>query len=303
VADSAQHTPMDKEELEEIMSLLGAAGVNAMLCDQLVPLSSSPVKCGVPTEPGDTDLSEYLLLPRSVVGNHPEMFITVDGDSMKDVNYNQGDRIRVRFGVPAYDGDNVLVSIGRDCTVKTLFHDDQNLTWLVPQNDEYDAILLDSQTEDVRILGVVVAVEKAQERVSYNSCRKKVQNTKQKMRKARKLDEWQINRALERISVNVKHARQWYAVFRALVDRELEKAENLPAFCSHVSELFPEHPHLPSARNLEQLAVQSFTKPLPMWRESNAPVGGTRFRDYKLIAQKMLDLLSDEDLGLETSDE
>ena len=40
--------------------------------------------------------------------------------------------------------------------------------------------------------------------------------------------------------------------------------------------------------------VLSFAKPITMWEESNAPVKGVRFRDYRNIALKMLGYLTEK---------
>ena len=40
------------------------------------------------------------------------------------------------------------------------------------------------------------------------------------------------------------------------------------------------------------MAVQSFSKPVAMWTENDAPVSGNRLRDYLNIALTMGELLS-----------
>ena len=124
---------MKKEELKEINDLLEEAGIRPRWCDTAVPLSGSTVRCGCPTEPGDMDYSEYILLPKSLVGQHPEMFIPAVGDSMRDAGFETDDMLRVRFNVTAHDGDNVLAWIDGQCTVKVLFTDDDGKKWLVPR--------------------------------------------------------------------------------------------------------------------------------------------------------------------------
>ena len=43
---------------------------------------------------------------------------------------------------------------------------------------------------------------------------------------------------------------------------------------------------------ISRMAVQSFSKPVTMWTENDAPVRGNRFRDYLNIALTMGKLLS-----------
>lgn len=66
-------------------------------------------------------------------------------------------------------------------------------------------------------------------------------------------------------------------------------------FCNRVARLLPEHEHLPVAKELSRMAVQSFAKPVSMWDINNAPVKGTRFYDYMQIAKNMDKLLACED--------
>ena len=139
---------MTEEEIRELIADMRAMGLDVELCDTPVPVSLSGVPCGSPAELGDQCIDDYVMVPKSVVGNHPEMLVPVIGDSMLDAGYEEGDK------------------------------------WLVPRNDKYDAICL---TEDMDV-------------------------------------------------------------------------------------------------KLQRMAVQSFTKRVSMWREDNAPVSGSRYRDYQNIA-------------------
>lgn len=288
---------MSEEELKEILDILTASGMKPMLCDTPIGLVDNPVNCGDPKDMGDYTIGD-ILVPRALVGIHPEFMVPVVGDSMTGAGYEEGDLLRVRMGVRALDCDNVLACIGNDCTVKTLIHDDQGMTWLVPQNDNYDAILLDTQNEEVRILGVVVGVEKRQPRATLAKSLKKVNETKRKIKAARRLDDWQVDVAIKKIAPQVVHARQWYAVYRQMVDFEVADKDSYEAFCMRVAALLPDHGHLPTARELQRMAVQSFSKPVALWNEKNAPVKDKRFQDYMYIAKAMGKLLADKNLGL-----
>lgn len=283
---------MKTEELKEILQLLEESGVNARLCDKPVAVSGSPAVCGNPTEPGDYDLSDYILLPKDLVGIHPEMFIPVDGDSMIDAGYEPGDQLRVRFGVTAHDNENVLAWIDGRCTVKTFFTDEDDQKWLVPQNENYDSILLTDEM-DVRILGVVVGVEKASTRMSSRNLIQAVRRTKNKMKAAKKLSSKEVDERIIKIGPMVQHARQWFAVYRALLDKELAEKDDFVGFCDRIKRLLPDHKHLPEPKEMGRMNVQSFSKPIAMWTETNAPVRGTRFKDYLSIGMMMGGLLSE----------
>jgi len=291
---------MRNDELKEILNLLNDAGVDAVICDTPVPVSVCSVKCGLPTEIGDQSIDDYILLPKTLVGNQPEMLIPVDGDSMIGVGFEPDDRLRVRFGVECHDGDHVLAWLDNVCTVKTLFHDEEGRTWLVPQNDNYDALLVEPKN-NLRLLGRVVGIDKASPRTEFRDCFKRVRHAREKMRAARKLEDWQVDIAIREIGQMVKHARQWYAVLRAMIDAGVEQPATESAFCFRVAALLPDHDHLPSARELQRMCVQSFAKPVLLWSEQNAPVTGVRYRDYVAIAQRMKELLNNQKLKLNSN--
>lgn len=285
---------MDAKELKEALDALRAAGIDAMVCDTPVGVSLSSVKCGLPTDLGDEAIDDFILLPKALAGHHPEMFIPASGDSMIEAGYEDGDLLRVRFGEMGRDCDNVLAMIDGACTVKALITDEYGQKWLVPRNSSYDAIAL-NETMDFRILGRVVGVEKASVRASSRELLQAVRRTRNKMRAVRKLSAEAVDACIVKIGDEVKHARQWYAVQRKMVDREVADEGDMVSFCNRVARLLPTHEHLPVAKELSRMAVQSFAKPVSMWDINNAPVRGTRYYDYLQIAMDMDKLLSSDD--------
>ena len=275
------------------MALLDEAGVRYELCDTPVPVSLSGVPCGFPTDFGDECIDDYILVPKSIVGTHPEMYVSAIGDSMLDAGFEPGDRLRIRFGVAAHDGDSVLVAIDGAGMIKTLYTDEEGNRWLVPQNEKYDAILL-TEEMDVRILGVVVGVEKASTLAPSRVLLQSIRRTKNKLRSASRLTEEKVDKFIIQIGGEVKHARQWYAVFRAMVDYGVADESGVGDFCERVKRLLPEHGHLPVRGEVQRMAVQSFSKCVSMWNEENAPVSGYRYRDYLSIALAMGRLLGGE---------
>lgn len=282
---------MNEEELREVLALLANANVNAMLCDKPINVSGSSVICGYPVEPGDVDLSEWVLLPKELVGQYPEIMVPAEGESMLDAGYEPGDNLRIRMGITAHDNDNVLAWVDGRCTIKSFMTDEDGVKWLVPQNADYDAIEL-TDDMDWRILGVVVGVEKASTRASSRTLLQSIRRTKSKKRAAKKLTDEEVDARIVKIGVTVQHARQWYAVYRALRDKDLTGEDDYLAFCDRVKGLLPLHKHLPEPKEISRMAVQSFAKQIAFWTESNAPVRGARFRDYLNIGMKMGVLLS-----------
>lgn len=286
---------MNDKKIKELFALLESANVNYMFCSEPTPVSVTSVPCGSPTELGEEDIDDYILLPKKFFGQNPEMFVPCHGDSMIDVGYEPGDLLRVRFGIDAQDGDNVLAYIDGTCTVKSLFTDEDGTKWLVPQNDNYKAIHL-TEDMDARILGVVVAVEKGRVRASTRQMLQSVRRTKNMQRTASRLTEEKVNKIIIRMGDEVKHARQWYAVFRAMVDYNVVPEDSVQAFCERVKSLLPGHEHLPAHKEVSRMAVQSFAKQVSMWRPDNAPVSGSRYLDYLNIAQMADRLLGGEEV-------
>ena len=91
---------------------------------------------------------------------HPraDFYLTIRGDSMSCVGYRTGDIIAVRRTPDAADGDIVVARIGPDITVKCFHRTGPDRIELQPRtsNPEHKAIVIDGQTTDWEIVGVVV---------------------------------------------------------------------------------------------------------------------------------------------------
>ena len=112
--------------------------------------------------------------------------------------------------------------------------------------------------------------------------------------KTYEIPQQQVAWVLREIAPMVKIARQWYAVYRAMADKNVVKEEDYETFCEMVKTEVPRHEHLPSCDELQRLAMLSFTKPVRNWNSENAPVRGKRFNDYLMIANKTIELLKDD---------
>lgn len=255
-----------------------------MLCDTEVPYYDAGVHAGNPTEPENSTQGEYILLPRSLAGMNPVFVIPVIGDSMKDAGILEGDRLQVQIGATVHDGDMVVASIDGECTVKAYLEDEMGDRWLVPRNEAYNAIRL-TEEMDVRFVGKVVGHMKDAPRTSYNELMKSVRrmrgrtgNTEKKPTPER------VMAIIVEMGEVVKHGRQWYAVYRSMVDKGVLGEGEYTAFTERVANLLPNHGHLPVAGELKRMAVQSFRKPPALWERGDAPVSGQRFDDYLRIA-------------------
>lgn len=102
----------------------------------------------------DENITEYLPLPKQVVGDTASFMLTVRGDSMIEAGIHDGDYVVVREQPVANNGEIVVALIDSEATVKT-FYREQNRIRLQPENQFMEPIYA---YEDVTILGKVIAL-------------------------------------------------------------------------------------------------------------------------------------------------
>ena len=93
-------------------------------------------------------------------GIHPQadFYVVVRGDSMSSVGYRTGDIIAIKRTPNASEGDIVVARIGTEITVKCFHRSTEHRIELQPctSNPEHRPIVVDEQTADWEIVGVVV---------------------------------------------------------------------------------------------------------------------------------------------------
>lgn len=91
---------------------------------------------------------------------HPQadFYVVVRGDSMSSIGYRTGDIIAIKRTPNATEGDVVMVRIGTEITLKCFHRPSDERVELRPcsKNPEHCAIVIDEQTQDWEIVGVVV---------------------------------------------------------------------------------------------------------------------------------------------------
>ena len=91
---------------------------------------------------------------------HPQAdsCLVVRGDSMSSVGYQSGDIVAVKRTPDPAEGDIVVARIGADITLKCFHRPSDDRVELRPcsENPEHCAIMIDEQTEDWEIVGVIV---------------------------------------------------------------------------------------------------------------------------------------------------
>lgn len=280
---------MNEQELKELFEVLEAQGWKPQLCDTPVPLYDGRVPCGLPNDVGDV-VCEMAMLPRGFLPMNSVFMATVTGDSMKDANILAGDIVVVEAGVSVSDGDIVLVRVDGECTLKTYCEDENGKPWLVPQNEDYEAFPLE-ESQTVYIAGRIRDIIRQAPRIKYKSCLRFINKAKARLSKPEEISQVQISRAIREIAPSITVARQWYAVYRVMADLNIVREDDFDTFIGMVKTEVPRHTNLPQRAEMQRMAVDSFSKPLALWRPDKAPVQGKRYNDYLAIAQKTKELL------------
>ncbi|MBR9868654.1 MAG: repressor LexA [Oceanospirillales bacterium] len=90
---------------------------------------------------------------------HPQAdyLLRVRGTSMKNVGIMDGDLLAVHQCKSAKNGEIVVARIDNDVTVKR-FKREGNLVYLIAENEEFEPIVVDLQTQELSIEGLGVGV-------------------------------------------------------------------------------------------------------------------------------------------------
>lgn len=271
------------DELREILNQVGLELGEVIA----VPDFDCGVQAGIPREPGDA-WPGVSYIPSDLFGDGNLFTVTVRGESMRDYDLKEGDRLMVRMQATAECGDIVIASINGASTVKTYFEDEDGGKWLIPGNEAFDPIELKPE-DDNRIVGVVKQIIHETPRTSYRDC--------MKILKSRKKDSKQVVRnvdiarafkaAVETMSARgLKGSRPWFAVYRVFVDRSVIEKGDYTGFVAMTEEIMKEDAPTINIKDMRgNVEVLSFDGPVSLWNADNAPVSGKRFYDYLEVAK------------------
>ncbi|MEW6194449.1 MAG: transcriptional repressor LexA [Bacteroidota bacterium] len=96
-------------------------------------------------------------IDKNLLGSHTECFgLKVRGDSMINAGILEGDLVIIQPQKEAINGEIVVALIGDDATMKRYLIDDGRV-FLVPENENYEAIEVDN-LENFSIIGKVIGV-------------------------------------------------------------------------------------------------------------------------------------------------
>lgn len=126
--------------------------------DEKVRYYNCRVYCG---EPGMIGQEPLELVSASDIlnsGTAESYIVDVYGDSMIEADIKPGDRIVINTERVPKDEDVVLACIGNDeITLKYLNKMSDGSVWLVPANDRYKPIRIDTEEDNVKIIGVMAS--------------------------------------------------------------------------------------------------------------------------------------------------
>lgn len=120
-----------------------------------LPLVGSSVSAGFPS-PADDHIETSIDLNRELI-RHPfaTFFVRASGDSMVGAGIKPNATLVVDRAVETKSGDVIIARIGDELCVKELLIDDEGRLFLVPKNDNYQAIEI-TEYMDFEIWGKVV---------------------------------------------------------------------------------------------------------------------------------------------------
>lgn len=114
------------------------------------------VPAGMPTLV-DEDIIDRIQIPKSYTNNGEQVFgILIKGDSMTDIDINDGDTVLVRLQPTAENGQTVIAKVnGEEVTCKRFYRTNSKVT-LEPANGKYRPL----NPDQVEIIGIVFKVIK-----------------------------------------------------------------------------------------------------------------------------------------------
>ena len=237
------------------------------------------VRAGIPDEYGD-ETHETRRIPMEYVSGKCWL-VVVQGDSMRDYDLHEGDRLLVRTQDVARSGEIVVAHYDGGPTVKTYFEDEDGSKWLTPGNDKYQAMRID-ETHECRIFGVVQTIIHEHPLGDPADCVRYVRKAKED--EGAQLSQQTIARALKETLGYIQCKRHWFAVFAVL--RDLRVVSGLNEFTDLLSEIMGEEAPDLNLKDLGRLNVMSFRKPVRLWDENDSPAACGRFQAYREIARR-----------------
>jgi len=107
-------------------------------------------------------IEDYCELSAGFFSPQADFLLRVTGDSMKDVGILDGDLLAVHSTPTARDGQIVVARIEDEVTVKRLKRSGQHTLKLLPENADFEPIVVDLRQKECAIEGISVGVIRQQ---------------------------------------------------------------------------------------------------------------------------------------------
>ncbi|TYL47729.1 transcriptional repressor LexA [Marinomonas sp. IMCC 4694] len=103
------------------------------------------------------NIASHVNIPATMFSPQADYFLSVSGTSMKDIGIMEGDLLAVHKTTSVRNGQIVVARIGDEVTVKR-FEQNGHIVRLMPENEAFNDIIVDLETEDFAIEGLSVGV-------------------------------------------------------------------------------------------------------------------------------------------------
>ncbi|WOD07162.1 transcriptional repressor LexA [Marinomonas sp. GJ51-6] len=103
------------------------------------------------------NIDSHVNIPANMFSPQADYFLSVSGTSMKNIGIMEGDLLAVHKTSTVHNGQVVVARIGDEVTVKR-FEQKGSIVRLIPENEEYNDIIVDLESEDFAIEGLSVGV-------------------------------------------------------------------------------------------------------------------------------------------------
>lgn len=103
-------------------------------------------------------IEDYCELPAEFFNPRADYFLRVSGMSMKDIGILDGDLLAVHQTQQVRDGDIVVARIEDEVTVKRLQKVDKQTIHLLPENNDFEPIVVNLAEQELHIEGLSVGI-------------------------------------------------------------------------------------------------------------------------------------------------
>ncbi|MGO3345448.1 MAG: transcriptional repressor LexA [Marinomonas sp.] len=103
------------------------------------------------------NIASHVNVPAAMFSPKADYLLSVSGTSMKNIGIMEGDLLAVHKTTTVRDGQIVVARIGEEVTVKRFFQDG-SLVRLAPENEDFNDIIVNLESEEFAIEGLSVGV-------------------------------------------------------------------------------------------------------------------------------------------------